>query len=131
MRCSRGVTASRSAPPTPRGISPRRTRRTSKSSNQALGGAGQLFPYDAPKRFLERLLSPSHVLPQYLVDDGLVVAAARALNLLAEPSKNLLIETDSDPRFPPGNRNNGATLGLPEIIFTLHDLPRIASFIVV
>src|SRR5713101_6442470 len=32
MRCSRGVTASRSAPPTPRGINLRRTRRTSKSN---------------------------------------------------------------------------------------------------
>src|SRR5712691_8387699 len=32
MRCSRGVTASRSAPPTPRGINPRRTRQTSKSN---------------------------------------------------------------------------------------------------
>src|SRR5713226_1274864 len=32
MRCSRGVTSSRSAPPTPRGISLRRTRQTSKSN---------------------------------------------------------------------------------------------------
>src|SRR5260370_5503716 len=94
-----------------------------------LGGAGQLLPYDAPKGFLDRLGGPLNVLPQDLIDDALVVAAARSFNLLAEPGKNLDIQTDCDPRFPLGNRNNSSSLRFPEIIFTLHDLPRIGSFL--
>jgi hypothetical protein len=92
-----------------------------------LGCSAQLFAYNAPKDLLERLLSSPHVLSQNLIDGSLVVAATCALDLVAEPRKYLIIETYCDPRFALRNGNDRSTFGLTEIVFTLHNVPRIGS----
>jgi hypothetical protein len=55
--------------------------------------------YDASKGFLERLLSSLDVLSQDLIDEDLVTATAGTLEVVLEPRKHFIIETDSDARF--------------------------------
>jgi hypothetical protein len=72
-----------------------------------------------------------YVLSQHLVDDTLVVAAASAFDLIPEPGQDFVIETDGDARFAFRDGNDSAAFGLTEIVFTLHDVPHIDSFLAV
>jgi hypothetical protein len=72
-----------------------------------------------------------YVLSQHLVDDTLVVAAASAFDLVPEPAKDFVVETDGDARFAFRDCNDSAACGFPEIVFTLHDVPHIDASLTV
>ena len=95
----------------------------------ALRSATELFANDAPKSLFKRLLGPVHMLAQDFVDESLVVAAARELDLLAEPDKNVVIKADGDPCFSSRDPNDGTAPGFAEIVFTLHGVLNIGSFL--
>jgi hypothetical protein len=93
----------------------------------ALGGAAELFAYNAAKRFFQRLLSILNMLAEDFVEQGLVVSAARLLDLVAEPGEDLVIDSDGDAGFPSADRNHRAALRITEIVFTFHGLPHRSS----
>src|SRR5687767_12535828 len=89
-----------------------------------LTGSLDLLSNNAPQRFLERLARARNVLPQSIVDQSLVVTAARLLDLDAEPGDHVFIQADSQPHFPNVNRNYRRAFRLRKVVLTLHLIPR-------
>lgn len=101
------------------GFSIRRQRR--------LGSSAKLLSDNAAEGFLQGFLCVPDMLPENFVEQRLVVAAARTLDLRSEPSENLVVDSNCDPCFSPRNRDNRAALGIAKIIFTFQGIPHIGS----
>src|SRR5207245_192650 len=104
-----------------------RTRRSVPSTQRRLGSAADFFTYNAAKCLLQGLLSALNMLAKSFIEQGLVVATASALDLVAEPCKDLVIDADGDTGFPSADGNHWAALGITEIVFTFHSVPHIDS----
>src|SRR6266516_2823208 len=87
-------------------------------STEHLSNATQFFADQAAQRSLKAALLD--VTLQRFVDETLVIAATRFIDLAAEPVDHFVIKADGDPRFARGRGDNGATLGFREIVFSLH-----------
>ncbi len=70
------------------------------AKKRQLGGAAELFSNYATKGFLQGFTRALYVLAEDFIDEGLVVAAASTLDLVAEPRKDLFIYPDGDAGFP-------------------------------
>src|SRR5882762_4763316 len=60
-----------------------------------LARTAYLLPYHPTQSFLQRLSGMPDVLPQYLVDSGLVAPPACALHLIAEPRQDFVVQAYS------------------------------------
>jgi hypothetical protein len=57
-----------------------------------------------------------HVLSQSGVDEGLVITAARRVDLILEPLEEVLVEADRDAGLSRGHRDDRSTPALAEVI---------------
>ena len=85
--------------------------------------APELLADYAPQRCLQRLPCLLNVPPQGLIDQSLVAAPSRSMNLLAKPRQDVIVQTNRDPRLASRDRNHRTTPGLGEIVFLLHVCP--------
>ena len=85
-------------------------------------GRQQLFAHYPPQNIFQRLLAILNVLTQSMIDECLIVAAARRMHFFAKPIQDIIIESNRDPRLATGHRVNRATLACAEIIFVFHGL---------
>ena len=81
----------------------------------------KFFMNHAAQHRLKRPM-PVDVLPQGIVDQGLVIAAALMVNLLLKPSQDVLIQADRNARFGGGHRIERASLGPVWVIGDFGDL---------
>ena len=89
-----------------------------------LAGVAEFLADDAAKRRFQRLLSTANVLPESIVDQRLIVAAARSIHLLPKPVEKVVIEPDRDSGLALGYWHDGSTLCAAEVVFTFHYLYR-------
>ena len=68
-----------------------------------LARAAYLLPYHPTQSFLQRLPGMPDVLPQYLVDSGLVAPPACSLHLIAEPRQDFVVQAYSYSRLAFGH----------------------------
>src|ERR1039457_747083 len=85
-----------------------------------LAGVAEFLADDAAKRRFQRLLSTANVLPENIVDQRLIVAAARSIHLLPKPVEKVVIEPDHDSGLALGYWHDGSTLCAAEVVSTFH-----------
>lgn len=85
-----------------------------------LAGVSQLFTKHSPKRRLKRLSLTFHMLTKRAIDQGLIVPAARLIDLGFEPFDQVVIQADGDASFARRDLNNGPALGFREVVYLAH-----------
>ena len=73
---------------------------SSVAIRSVLAGSLEFLTHYAPQDVLQRLAPPSHMIAKGRVDQCLIVAATRLMDLSLEPSKKIVVESNSYPRFP-------------------------------
>jgi hypothetical protein len=79
-------------------------------------GLFKLLAQNSSECLLKRFRLVRHVLAQRLVDQGLVVATAGSMDLLAEPLDYFVIETNRDPGLAFGDPDDGAALAFAKVV---------------
>jgi hypothetical protein len=92
----------------------------SESRRPFLPAVLQLFPDDAAEERPKVLTAALDVFPKCAIDQRLIAAAAAGFDLITEPINDLVIESDGDPGFARGERNDRSSLSSAEIIILLH-----------
>src|SRR5258706_9141658 len=82
--------------------------------------AVQFFANDAAKNGLERFLAFLNEGPQSIVDLRLVIRAPSHVSLLSEPVEHVIVKANSDPSLAWRRRQNGAALGMGEVVILTH-----------
>jgi hypothetical protein len=82
----------------------------------------KLFSDNATQRFFERFPCALNILAKDFVEHGLVVAAG-AFDLVPEPCKDFVINSNGDAGLPAADGNHGSALGVAKIVFTFHGVP--------
>jgi hypothetical protein len=77
-----------------------------------------LLPHDPPDLVLQWLAPLRDVFPQGLIDERLVVRAARCICLFAEPLEEILVKASGDPGLPRRGLDDRAALATSEVEFT-------------
>jgi len=67
------------------------------------------------------------MVPQSLIDQRLIVAAARRVNLITEPSKNIIVDANRYSCFSRRRLKNGSPLSMAEVVFFFH---RFAEYLI-
>jgi len=81
----------------------------------------KFLPNDAAEGILKRLAKALNVLDEGYVDQGLVVAAPRCVDLSLKPGKDVVVKTNGNASLTWGQRIEGAPLGSAKIVLRLHD----------
>jgi hypothetical protein len=63
------------------------------------------------------------IVAEDVVDEGLVVAAACEVNLLAKPIEDVVVEADGDASFVGGEGADWASFALAEVVVGFHSYP--------
>ncbi len=87
----------------------------------------KLLSDDAPQISLQRLSPALNMLFEGAVDHGLIASAASGLDLGTEPVNHIIIQANGDPDFAWGERDNGSSFTLAEIISFAHAFSRIVG----
>src|SRR5437667_11858483 len=85
-----------------------------------LAGTLQFLSEHSAQGLLEWLLPMLDVLVQGRVDERLVATAASLVHLALEPSQEIIIEPDGDPRLSLCDPDHRAPLRLAEVILLSH-----------
>ena len=96
-------------------------------AKRGLTGAPDFLSNDPPECLFQGLFHTRDMSPQGIVDQALVIAAARLLNQGSKLGDYIFVQPDGDPRLPLGNRHHRPALRLRKTVFTFHSLSRIAG----
>jgi len=80
----------------------------------------ELLPQHATQDLLEWFLALGNVLAESLVDQRLIVASTRSVDLAAEPCQEVVVEANRDASLALGHPNYWTSLRLAEIILFSH-----------
>jgi hypothetical protein len=80
----------------------------------------ELLSDDPPQRLLQRLPFSFDVLSQGIIEKGLIITAARRMNLVFEPLNEIVVETDRDTGLPRWSWNDRPSPSMAEVIFFSH-----------
>lgn len=95
-------------------------RRDPVTPTSACVESGQFLTHHASHDFFERLCMRLDIFTQGVVDQRLVVAAARGMHLVTKPLQDVVIDPDRDARLAMHYRIDGATRSLAEVIGCFH-----------
>ena len=82
--------------------------------------SAQFLPNNSSYDAFEGLPAALDVVAEHVVDQGLVVAAARSINLGPEPREDIVVQTDGDPGLAFGERHDGPTSPSGKIVLLAH-----------
>src|SRR5205809_5361911 len=87
-------------------------------SPHGLSYAAQLFADDAPQRGFKTALA--HITLERLVNEALVIAATRLVDLALKPVNDLVVEPNRDAGFAWCGRRHCPALGFGKVVLSLH-----------